>query len=338
MTDLEIIMELADQGNLDAQKYLGNCFTTGTTNVKQNYKMAVKYYKMAAEQGDSLGQVSLGLLYYKGTGVEQNYEIAVKYYKMAAEQGDSSGQLILGTCYYNGTGVEQNYETAVKYYRMSAEQGNADAQACLGICYYDGIGVEQNKTVAAIFLINAAEQGNKEAQRYAGEYYLKGIETNRDFKKAEYFFKKAYENGCEECAYYTKIFAKLNGRRIQIVNDISEEIDEENVGAVLIIPKENNYEFSHTLYDIVTYKLIKERVREILKDVEELNSNRDNEFEIFMKIYIKLGKLIAYNHEQANTHNSGVERYNSSNLIGGLLEGKCVCARIFRNTQKCNCM
>jgi len=51
----------------------------------------------------------------------------VKYYKMAADQGNASAQLKLGVGYASGTGVTKNEQEAVKYYEIAADQGNASA-------------------------------------------------------------------------------------------------------------------------------------------------------------------------------------------------------------------
>ena len=53
-----------------------------------NYAEAVKWYRIAAEQGDADAQFNLGLLYNNGDGVTQNYTEAAKWYHKAAEQGD----------------------------------------------------------------------------------------------------------------------------------------------------------------------------------------------------------------------------------------------------------
>ena len=46
-------------------------------------------------------------MYYKGEGVAQDYQEAVKWYRLAAEQGDEDAQNNLAVMYQNGTGVAQ---------------------------------------------------------------------------------------------------------------------------------------------------------------------------------------------------------------------------------------
>ena len=104
-------------------------------------------------------QYNLGVMYDKGQGVPQDYKTAVKWYRLAAEQGYAGAQYNLGTMYDNGQGVPQDYKTAVKWYRLAAEQGYADAQYNLGVMYSKGQGVPQDYKTAVKWYRLAAEQG-----------------------------------------------------------------------------------------------------------------------------------------------------------------------------------
>jgi len=44
-------------------------------------------------------------MYYNGEGVPQDYAVAMKWYRLAAEQGHAKAQYNLGVMYYNGEGV-----------------------------------------------------------------------------------------------------------------------------------------------------------------------------------------------------------------------------------------
>ena len=61
-------------------------------------------------------------MYFTGDGVPQNAKTAVKWYKLAAEQGYASAQFNLGVMYYTGNGVPKNHKTAVNWYRLAAER------------------------------------------------------------------------------------------------------------------------------------------------------------------------------------------------------------------------
>ena len=48
---------------------------------------AVRWYRMAAEQGFALAQSSLGAMYANGEGVPENYVLAYAWLNLAAAQG-----------------------------------------------------------------------------------------------------------------------------------------------------------------------------------------------------------------------------------------------------------
>jgi hypothetical protein len=68
----------------------------------------------------------------------------VKWYSLAAEQGEAAAQNNLGVMYEHGKGVSQDYMTAVKWFRLAAKQGYGTAQYNLGVMYENGKGVSQN--------------------------------------------------------------------------------------------------------------------------------------------------------------------------------------------------
>ena len=110
---------LADQGDANAQHFLGTMYEVGR-GVPQDYKEAVKWYRLAAKQGNSLAQTSLGVLYAKGQGVPQDYKEAVKWYRRAADQGHAWAQNFLAGMYYLGRGVVENRVAAYALYTLSA--------------------------------------------------------------------------------------------------------------------------------------------------------------------------------------------------------------------------
>ena len=66
-------------------------------------------------------------MYHNGQGVPQDYAVAVKWYRLAAEQGKASAQSNLGVMYYNGEGVPQDYAVAVKWYRLAGHSASTQA-------------------------------------------------------------------------------------------------------------------------------------------------------------------------------------------------------------------
>ena len=127
-----------------------------TAKERQDDREAVKWFRMAAEQGDANAQFNLGFMYATGTGVPQDNREAVKWYRLAAEQGLANAQDNLGFMYATGTGVPENNREAVKWFRMAAKQGDANAQDNLGLAYTNGEGVPQDNISAYAWMSLAA--------------------------------------------------------------------------------------------------------------------------------------------------------------------------------------
>ena len=77
-------------------------------------------------------QFNLGFRYVIGEGVPQDDTEAMRWWRLAADQGDASAQYNVGFRYSTGAGVPEDDAEAVRWYRLGAEQGNARAQYNLG--------------------------------------------------------------------------------------------------------------------------------------------------------------------------------------------------------------
>lgn len=93
----------------------------------RDYNVAAGLFSLAAEQGDVESQNYLGECFYFGRGVSKDYAQAVTWYRKAAEQGNQYAQYNLGYCYDHGEGVKKDRSEAMRWYRKSAEQGYARA-------------------------------------------------------------------------------------------------------------------------------------------------------------------------------------------------------------------
>ena len=161
----------------------------------ENYEEALKWNRMAAEQGYPGGQRAIGSSYYSGNGVKQDFNEAVKWFELASNNGSLWAHVELGNCYYNGYGVKQDYAEAVKWFRKSADQGLAYAQLYLGICYENGYGVDKDYKQAITWYRKAADQDLASAQNRLGLLYSDGKGTRQDSKEAVKWFRKAAEHG-----------------------------------------------------------------------------------------------------------------------------------------------
>jgi len=114
-------LPLAEQGLTVAQFNIGLLYQTGS-GVPRNLKEAARWYELAGKQGDPRAQTNLGFLYQRGIGVVKDYNEAAKWFQLSAKQGDQVVQVSLGMMYRNGQGVSQDFNEAVKWYRLAAEK------------------------------------------------------------------------------------------------------------------------------------------------------------------------------------------------------------------------
>ena len=64
--------------------------------VKQDYATALRLFRPLADQGDVEAQDYLGYMYQHGLGVPQDYAQAVQWYRLAADRGYARAQDYLG--------------------------------------------------------------------------------------------------------------------------------------------------------------------------------------------------------------------------------------------------
>ncbi len=70
------------------------------------YDMAKKQWEPLALKGDCDAQFRYGMLYFVAKGVPQDNKEALKWWKLAANQGQPRAQIALGDLYYQGNKVD----------------------------------------------------------------------------------------------------------------------------------------------------------------------------------------------------------------------------------------
>lgn len=164
---LNLLHADAEAGDMFAQHCLGFCYDHGIDvsyldpkdriDFPKDAGEAVKWYRLAADQGYADAQLDLAVCYSSGEGVAKDPVVAARLFQQAAEQGVASAQLFFGNCLEFGNGVAKDEAAAIKWYRKSARQGDNAAQLWLGECYYFGIGVRKNLDRACYWHAMATE-------------------------------------------------------------------------------------------------------------------------------------------------------------------------------------
>ncbi len=98
---VRILRPIAEQGNAEAQLFLGGLYLTGKSrrhryshtvvSVPKDYAEAARLYRLAAGQGNAVAPYNLGVMYFNGEGVPQDFVLAHMWFNLAAAQGDTYG-------------------------------------------------------------------------------------------------------------------------------------------------------------------------------------------------------------------------------------------------------
>lgn len=77
------------------------------------------------------GNPDLQYMLAEGYLRSQDYVTAVKWFRIAAENGHPKAKYQLGRCYEKGLGVARNIAEAKYWYREAEKQGDSEATAAL---------------------------------------------------------------------------------------------------------------------------------------------------------------------------------------------------------------
>jgi TPR repeat protein len=180
----------AEQGDAWAQGELAWMYHKGL-GVAADDAEAVRLYRLAGEE-DSWAQYRLGWLYARGRGVPQDEREALRLFRAAAEDEFTTAQVTLGDAYRGGRfGLGVDLGLAVHWYRRAADEGNDDGAAALAELYLDGQGVERDAVRAAQLAEHPARQGNPRAQFVLGRIHAEGLLGQIDRNSAYVWFSLA---------------------------------------------------------------------------------------------------------------------------------------------------
>lgn len=203
---------LANQGNAEAQYYVGYLHDKFHLGMMQDYTVALQWYRAAAEQGHAGAQMRLGDLYASGRGVPRDIREAARWYQMAKSQSDATSASNteraqdelqrVDAAQSLGTAIaayeRADYATAFAQFNKLANERSskpgrrdaayyqqlAKAQYWLGLLYEKGQGVGQDYKQAAKWYRAASKSGNADAAFNLGALYEHGRGVATDFKQA----------------------------------------------------------------------------------------------------------------------------------------------------------
>lgn len=165
----------AEAGNVEAMQKFSKFLYVGI-GISADPNQSIIWRTKAAEAGNIEAMIALADMYGKGTSsaFPKNDTEALRWYRRAAEQGDTFGMSMVGTFYYNGRGVSESNEEAVAWWRKAAAAGDTDVMFVLGRSYAKGEGVPASEEQAIYWWRKAAE-GKKPSSEAVEELKKRGL-------------------------------------------------------------------------------------------------------------------------------------------------------------------
>lgn len=159
------LINLADTGDADAQYRLGLMYYNGK-GVPQDYDLAFKWTKLAANYGLPIAQTNIGAMYLFGNGVSKDTDKALDWFLKAANQNEKAALFQLSDMYAEGKDVPKDFGKSIEYLRRSADTGYAKAQSRLGMAMSIGaFGVKHDIVEGVKWMTIAASLGNERSKK-----------------------------------------------------------------------------------------------------------------------------------------------------------------------------
>ena len=149
-SEVKALMAKAEAGDADAQFRVAGAFDSGK-GAPRDAKEAMKWYRMAADQGMAEAQNSIGSLLQ----AEKRYAEALPWYEKAAGQGDVQATNNLAYLHDLGLGVPQDRRKGFELYMRAAELGWAEAMWNIANMYGAGQLGEKDMVNACVWAMRA---------------------------------------------------------------------------------------------------------------------------------------------------------------------------------------
>jgi hypothetical protein len=125
----------ADNGDAKDEGIVAGWRLRGERGYTQDPEKAAEDFRRSAEQGLASSQAMLGMLYAQGNGVPKDFAKAVEWFQKAANQGDPLGCVGIGmACEKGVAGIPQDKQKAIEWYKKAGDDPQAkQSLARLGV-------------------------------------------------------------------------------------------------------------------------------------------------------------------------------------------------------------
>lgn len=195
--DTEVVdyyRHLAEEGDGDFAASLGNIYIHGSRMIDQDFQMAARYLKVAADENHVQSSAQLGYLIVQGRAPGDLGE-AVRLLNYAQDSKEVLGTLGLGYCAYKGVGMARNESKAFDTFRSIADRVPEAAFYMGEILMMSTEISKPDPAKAAHAYSHAASRGHILATYRLAHLTLKGLGVAQSCEAAVQGFKAVSEFG-----------------------------------------------------------------------------------------------------------------------------------------------
>lgn len=163
--------------------------------VEKNPVEANRWYRKAAEAGNSMAMFNLASNLMSSNGIPKDMAESNRWYRKAAEAGNTGAMVNLATHLQSGDGITKDIAEANRWYGKAAESGNAIAMYNLANNISRGDGITKDDAAATRWYRKAAELGQTESMVSLGWHYEHGHGVEKDEAESARLYRQAAERG-----------------------------------------------------------------------------------------------------------------------------------------------
>lgn len=151
-------------------------------------KKACDLFYQSAVNGYVLAQYNYANCLRKGEGRLKDVEASIKWYKKAADKGDSSAMSALAGVYIFEYKKEKKAKKIYSLLTQAIQSKNEYAEFLMGYIYHKGIYVEKNENRSLSSYVEAANKGHALSQAALSEIYKCGLNGQKiNYEKHKYW-------------------------------------------------------------------------------------------------------------------------------------------------------
>lgn len=215
----------AAKGNVDAMKMLGRLCVVE----RGDYVNGVKWFRKAAELGNTMAMWHIGVLYENGIigyqenpdgySEEKDYKFAMEWFQRAASLGNTTAMRDIGRLYEKGKGVAQSDAEEFQWSLKAAKLGDRSAMYFVGEAYYNGTGVDQDYKKSMEWFQKCLKLGNHSTIRYIVKMYRDGKGVPKNVELADKMEQREKQSDAKDVAktgrYYAQKFSRTKAKAEQ---------------------------------------------------------------------------------------------------------------------------